>query len=227
MRSRGRAGSGTSFRVRTGQQSPLNGRIVRFTAMGPIRREWIFSPRGRPSPGAPEPPSSASRSYWPSGRAARAPSRRPRPNSSNRRCASTSRATSRRPSRTSSRSSAGTPRTSSPITTSASFTRPRARTPTPRAQYRLALTIDTKFGPALYNLAILRTAANDSDGAIDLYRQAIAANPKDASAHFNLGLLLRKAGQTAMGNAEVQIAVNLDSSLRTKALNEKVPLTGQ
>jgi Tfp pilus assembly protein PilF len=94
------------------------------------------------------------------------------------------------------------------------------------SQYRLALGIDPKFAPALYNLAILRTVAQDAGGAIDLYRRAIAVNAKDANSHFNLGLLLRKAGQTALGNAEVQTAVNLDSSLRTKAINEKVPLVG-
>jgi Tfp pilus assembly protein PilF len=94
-------------------------------------------------------------------------------------------------------------------------------------QYRISLTVDSKFGPALYNLAILRTTAKDDAGATALYRRAIAANAQDANAWFNLGLLLRKAGTTTEGNAVVQIAVNLDSSLRTKAIREGVPLTGQ
>jgi len=93
-------------------------------------------------------------------------------------------------------------------------------------QYRLALSIDPKFGPALYNLGILRTLAKDIPGAIDLYRRAIASNAKDANAHYNLGLLLRQQGKTAEGNQEVQTAVNLEPSLRTKALKEGVPLTG-
>jgi hypothetical protein len=54
----------------------------------------------------------------------------------------------------------------------------------------------------------------------------IAVNAKDANAHFNLGLLLRKEGQTTEGNAEVQTAANLDSSLRAKATQLGVPLTG-
>jgi Tfp pilus assembly protein PilF len=94
------------------------------------------------------------------------------------------------------------------------------------AEYNKALDVDAKFGPALYNLAIVRTAAGDNDGAISLYRRAIAVNAKDANAHFNLGLLLRKQGQTTEGNAEVQTAVNLDSSLRAKATQLGVPLTG-
>ncbi|MDQ1511072.1 MAG: hypothetical protein QOG50_2916 [Actinomycetota bacterium] len=94
------------------------------------------------------------------------------------------------------------------------------------SEYRLALGIDSKFGPALYNLGILRTLANDVPGAIDLYRRAVAVNAKDANAHYNLGLLLRKQGKTAEGNQEVQTAVNLEPSLRSKALKEGVPLTG-
>ncbi len=93
-------------------------------------------------------------------------------------------------------------------------------------QYRLALTIDPKFEVAIYNLAILRTAAKDIPGAVSLYRQAILANPKDANAHYNLGLLLRKQGKTDEGNKEVQTGVNLDGSLRAKAIAEGVPLTG-
>jgi Tfp pilus assembly protein PilF len=93
-------------------------------------------------------------------------------------------------------------------------------------QYRLALGIDPKFEVALYNLAILRTLANDIPGAIDLYRDAIASNSKDANAHYNLGLLLRGQGQTEEGNKEVQAGVNLDATLRPKAIAEGVPLTG-
>jgi Tfp pilus assembly protein PilF len=93
-------------------------------------------------------------------------------------------------------------------------------------EYNKVLAVDPKFEPALYNLAILRAAADDNDGAIALYRRAIAADPKDANAHFNLGLLLRKEGRTTEGNAEVQTGVNLDSSLRARAIAQGVPLTG-
>ena len=92
--------------------------------------------------------------------------------------------------------------------------------------YRRAIAIDPKFEVALYNLGILRANANDVNGAIDLYRKAIAANAKDPNAHFNLGLLLRGQKKTQEGNAEVQTAVNLDPSLRPKAIAQGVPLTG-
>ena len=94
------------------------------------------------------------------------------------------------------------------------------------AEYDKALAADAKFGPALYNLAIVRTAAKDIDGAIALYRRAIVSNPKDSNAHFNLGLLLREQDQTEEGNTEVQTAVNIDPSLRSKAIAQGVPLTG-
>jgi Tfp pilus assembly protein PilF len=93
-------------------------------------------------------------------------------------------------------------------------------------QYRLALTIDPKFERALYNLAILRARAGDGTGAIALYREAIVANPRDANAHYNLGLLLRGAGKTEEGNQEVRTGVNLDPTLRPKAIARGVPLTG-
>jgi tetratricopeptide (TPR) repeat protein len=92
--------------------------------------------------------------------------------------------------------------------------------------YRQAIAIDPKFEVALYNLGILRANAGDVNGAIDLYRRAIAANPKDPNAHYNLGLLLRGQKKTQEGNTEVQTAVNLDPSLRSKAIAQGVPLTG-
>jgi tetratricopeptide (TPR) repeat protein len=91
-------------------------------------------------------------------------------------------------------------------------------------QYKLALAIDGKFEPALYNRAILRAKAGDTAGAIALYRAAIASNKKDPSPHFNLGLLLRQTGKTDEGNKEVQTAVKLDPSLRSKATAQGVPL---
>jgi Tfp pilus assembly protein PilF len=93
-------------------------------------------------------------------------------------------------------------------------------------QYRLALAVDPKFEVALYNLAIVRTLQNDIPDAISLYRQAIASNAKDANAHYNLGLLLRGQGKTDEGNKEVQTGVNLDGTLRPKAIAQGVPLTG-
>ena len=91
-------------------------------------------------------------------------------------------------------------------------------------QYRLALAIDPKYGPALYNLAILRAADGATADALKLYREAIAANGKDANAHFNLGLLLRKTGDTKRGDAEIALAVLLNPSLSAAAAAQGVPV---
>jgi Tfp pilus assembly protein PilF len=91
--------------------------------------------------------------------------------------------------------------------------------------YRLALNIDPKFVQPL--LAILRTAAKSLPEAIDLYRRAIAAEPKDADAHFNLGLLLRQTGNVVAGTAEVQAAVKLDPTLSARAKAQGIPTAGK
>jgi tetratricopeptide (TPR) repeat protein len=79
--------------------------------------------------------------------------------------------------------------------------------------YRSALDIDAKFGPALFNLAIIRNEAGAKTEAIDLYRRDIAADPNNAAAYFNLGLLLRETGSTTEADQMFQKARQLDSKL--------------
>jgi Tfp pilus assembly protein PilF len=81
------------------------------------------------------------------------------------------------------------------------------------SNYRIAIGIDPNFAPALYNLAIVRQSAAASQEAVDLYRRVIAIEPANAGAHLNLGLLLRSLGQTEEGDAEVEVARQLDPSL--------------
>ena len=73
-------------------------------------------------------------------------------------------------------------------------------------------------------LLFLQTGGNSLPEAIDLYRRAIAASPKAADAHFNLGLLLRQTGNVSEGNLEVQAAVKLDPSLASRAKAQGIPL---
>src|SRR5205809_6404919 len=61
--------------------------------------------------------------------------------------------------------------------------------------YRLALEIDPGFGPALFNLAILRVEAGSAQEAIDLYQTLLVANPDYAAAHYTLGVALRSTGK--------------------------------
>ena len=78
------------------------------------------------------------------------------------------------------------------------------------SNYRLALSIDPGFTSALYNLAIVRHDLGDLKESIDLYRQVIQLEPENASAHLNLGFALIEAHQKIRGNAELQIAVQLN-----------------
>ena len=80
-------------------------------------------------------------------------------------------------------------------------------------KYRAALKTDAKYEPALFNLAILRTS-RDAKEAISLYKRAVAANPKDASACLNLGLLLRAAGKHVEGDKDVRHAISLNPKLK-------------
>jgi tetratricopeptide (TPR) repeat protein len=79
--------------------------------------------------------------------------------------------------------------------------------------YRIALTIDPNFVPALFNLAILRTSSGGDRESIDLYRQVIRIDEGYAAAHLNLGFLLLDNGQEREGNAELAMAVGLDPTL--------------
>lgn len=80
------------------------------------------------------------------------------------------------------------------------------------AKYRSALKTDPAYEPALFNLAILRTS-RDPKEAIDLYRRAVAADRKDASAWLNLGLLLRASGDQREGDKSVRRAISLNPEL--------------
>jgi tetratricopeptide (TPR) repeat protein len=79
-------------------------------------------------------------------------------------------------------------------------------------KYRSALEADADYEPALFNLAILRTG-NDPREAISLYKEAVAADKKDAAAWLNLGLLLRANGKEREGDKDVLRAIALNPDL--------------
>jgi len=79
--------------------------------------------------------------------------------------------------------------------------------------YRLALEVDPSFGPALFNLAILRVDAGAAQEAIDLYQTLLVANPDYAAAHYNLGVALRSIGKQREGDEELARALRLDPTL--------------
>jgi Flp pilus assembly protein TadD len=75
--------------------------------------------------------------------------------------------------------------------------------------YRAALQIDPNFRSALFNLAIIRTAASP-DEAEQLYRHVIALLPNDAGPHLNLAFLLRSMGRKDEAKAEFTRAVAIE-----------------
>lgn len=79
-------------------------------------------------------------------------------------------------------------------------------------EYRKALAIDPEYPPALYNLAVLE-APTDPLSAISLYREELQVSPSDASANFNLGILLINQGQSATGRAYLGTALRLNPAL--------------
>jgi tetratricopeptide (TPR) repeat protein len=85
-------------------------------------------------------------------------------------------------------------------------------------QYRLALRINPRYVPALYNEAVLITR-HDKPTAIFLYRQIIAIKPHSPTALLNLGLL--EAPQRGLGRVAY---VDLTSAIREdRALRSAVP----
>lgn len=82
--------------------------------------------------------------------------------------------------------------------------------------YDQAISVDPAFVPALFNLATIRSEEGDDRAAKDLYQQVIAVNPEHAGAHLNLGFLLIDAGKREKGQAELELAVQLDPSLESR-----------
>lgn len=90
------------------------------------------------------------------------------------------------------------------------------RTADAEREYARTVELAPTYAPALHNLGVLAATAGNTDQAIDWYRQAVAADPDFASAQFNLGLLLLEAGDTDGGNAAIQEAIQIDSTLESR-----------
>ena len=82
--------------------------------------------------------------------------------------------------------------------------------------YQQALAINPKFENALYNLAIIDSKSNPAEAKV-LYLQVISLSPKDAVARLNLGRVLLLLGEKDAANAQINLAVNLEPSLKSQA----------
>ena len=83
------------------------------------------------------------------------------------------------------------------------------------AEYNKALLAAPTYKPALYNLAILDTP-NDPLTAINLYQQLLKLNPNDANVNFNLGLLLIAHNSPTEGQADLDKAISINPTLRSR-----------
>jgi Tfp pilus assembly protein PilF len=78
--------------------------------------------------------------------------------------------------------------------------------------YDAALAIDDAFAQALFNKAIL-TEHTDLEAAVDLYKKAVAADPKMAAAYMRLGFALVHLGKKDEGAEYLGKGVALDPSM--------------
>nr|WP_260860189.1 tetratricopeptide repeat protein [Streptomyces cupreus] len=88
------------------------------------------------------------------------------------------------------------------------------RTADARGAYDKALKIDPKYPSALFNKAIL-LKSSEPDRAIGLLKRAIAANPKAATAHLQLGQILVEKDRAEEAEDEFRRAVAADPSLHS------------
>jgi tetratricopeptide (TPR) repeat protein len=86
------------------------------------------------------------------------------------------------------------------------------RTAEARGAYDKALKIDPKYASALYNEAVL-LKASDTDQAVRLLKRAIAASPRAATAHLQLGWILTQKKHDDEAEDEFRSAVAADPSL--------------
>jgi tetratricopeptide (TPR) repeat protein len=82
--------------------------------------------------------------------------------------------------------------------------------------YQQALAVNPKFENALYNLAIIDSTSKPTEAKV-LYLQVIALYPKDAVARLNLGRVLLQLGEKKAADTQINLAVNLEPSLRSQA----------
>ena len=95
---------------------------------------------------------------------------------------------------------------------------------TAASYYAAAIKTDPQYGPALYNLAIIKTANGDEAGAIELYKRAIAADPTDANANLNLGFLLYETGDKTGADAAFRKAIALNPALKQRIPSDQQPV---
>lgn len=79
-----------------------------------------------------------------------------------------------------------------------------------REAFIAATVIQRDYAPALTNLGNMALEQNDIEGAIQLYKRAIATSPDYPGAHHNLGVAYRRQGRLSDYVAEQRQATRLE-----------------
>jgi len=87
--------------------------------------------------------------------------------------------------------------------------------PASEAAYARAIVLYPSYRSALYNLAILETGPNPTRSLV-LYSELLRIDPRDPNVLFNLGMLLVSMGRASEGRSDLESAITILPSLRTR-----------
>ena len=93
------------------------------------------------------------------------------------------------------------------------------RLPEAVAEFERAAYWRPQFAPPLVNAAIVYSQMGNMQKAEATLRSAIAAEPVQPAAHFDLGLLLAEAGRAADAQSELRKTLELDGNNAAAAYN--------
>jgi tetratricopeptide (TPR) repeat protein len=91
----------------------------------------------------------------------------------------------------------------------------------PRAEdaYRRAIAEGDFVPDAWCNLGVLRSIRRDLDGAYECFAQSLAADPRHAEAHYNIGNLYFEFGDLKLARMHYEKAIEIDPELASAWFN--------
>lgn len=75
-----------------------------------------------------------------------------------------------------------------------------------------AVELDSAYGDAYLQLGIMAAARKDYSNAIEYYRQAITADPKNSEAHYRLGMAYDRSGKPGEASEEYRLHEQIDAA---------------
>jgi tetratricopeptide (TPR) repeat protein len=91
----------------------------------------------------------------------------------------------------------------------------------PRAEdaYRRAISEGDFVPDAWCNLGVLRSIKRDLDGAFECFAQSLAADPRHAESHYNIGNLYFEFGDLKLARMHYEKAIEVDGDLASAYFN--------